>query len=45
MTLMKIDLENKIMIDHKTNLMYHPYFKLFEIHKLDLHYKKHKRTT
>lgn len=43
MTVVKKNLKNKIMIDHKTNLIYYPYSMLFEICKLDLQSKKPKR--
>ena len=35
------DLRDKIMVDHRTNLIHHPYFMLLEICELDLESKKH----
>lgn len=45
MIVVKKDLGNKIMVNHKTNLIYHSYFILLEIRKLDSQSKKSRRKT
>ena len=40
MTAVRKDLGDKIIVDYRTNLIYHPYFMLLEICKLDLLSKK-----
>ena len=40
MTAVKKTLVNKIVVDHKTNLINHPYFMLLEIQEMDPQSKK-----
>lgn len=40
MTTVKKDLGDKIIVDHRTDLIHHPYFMLLEIRELDLQSKK-----
>ena len=45
MTAVKKDLGDKIMVDHRTNLIHHPYFMLLEICELNPRSKKPGRKT
>lgn len=45
MTAVRKDLGDKIMTDHRTDLIYHPYFMLLEIRELDSQSKKPRRKT
>ena len=45
MTAMKKELVDKIVVDHRTNLVNHPYFMLLEIRELDLQSKRPGRKT
>ena len=45
MTAMRKNLVDKIMVDHRTDLVNHPYFMLLEIHELDPQSKKPGRKT
>ena len=45
MTAMKKELIDKIVVDHRTNLVNHPYFILLEIWELDFWLKKPERKT
>ena len=43
MTAMNQELVDKIVVDHRTNLINYPYFMLLEIRKLDLQLKRLRR--
>lgn len=43
-TAIRKDLKDKIIVNHKTDLVYHSYFMLFKIRKLDLHKKCRKKS-
>lgn len=45
MTAIKKDVINKAVIDHRTDLVNYPYFMVFEMCEIDLHWKRQGRRT